>query len=99
MGKFKRTTDFIYLSIYVTWISSKSVTQARALVRQPCRARMLGSLTGISWASFTIASSVERGCFCLEEQNHDKETLMSLEQNKTGCEIITTLAAGDAWRI
>lgn len=65
-----------------TWISSRSVTQARARFRQPCSARMLGSLTGISWASFTIASSVERGCFCLEEKKHDKETLTSSEQQR-----------------
>ncbi len=68
--------------IFFTWISSRSVAQARARVRQSCRARMFGSLTGISWASFTIASRVERGCFCLEEQNHNKETFTSLQQDE-----------------
>lgn len=55
-----------------TWISSRSVTQARARVRQPCRDKMLGSLTGISCASLTMASRVESGCFCLGRDQDER---------------------------
>lgn len=49
---------------------------------------MLGSVTGISWASFTIASSVERGCFCLEEQH--ERTMINRAEN---LEMITATIA------
>lgn len=83
------TTDAVF-----TWISSRSVTQARARVRQDCRAKILGSLTGISWASFTIASRVERGCFCLEQQNHDKKKADNFASRDTGYVTKTSPAAG-----
>lgn len=90
-------TPEIIFCLFFTWISSRSVTQARARVRQPCRARMFGSLTGMSWASFTIASRVERGCFCLEEQNHNKEILTSLQRDKLVAKDVTPMA-GETWR-
>lgn len=53
---------------------------------------MLGNVTGISWASFTIASRVERGCFCLEDQN-PKKFIDRIDRNT--CKTITLAMAGN----
>lgn len=53
---------------------------------------MLGNVTGISWASFTIASRVERGCFCLEDQN-PKKFIDRIDRNT--CKTITLTMAGN----